>query len=370
MKNFGLEILASSIFAINLQNVSSLNITYTSDPDTLPYTNWMSYFQEFLIGDLPIIPASHDTATAVVSPDENWYGIVGWVYARTQDLNIFNQLMLGIRYIDFRLTVTYDAFDRNNSIDLSHTFKTNTTLAQGLAEVKLFLELHPTETVFIMLRIDARNPLAHQVDNKQKYIQSVIQESNLSFSNFSSIASVRVKDVAGKAILLAPQERVFPVNDPVLPYMDTDTSYSVCDIWRYSSISAAQVRMAECFPQVPLTTSSTGVLTGYALDGQFDQLWPNLTSPVMNNWFFTNFQSNKDWERRKKYPMGAMMIDFVNKTYMSAMLDFTMNFAYPYPYHGEARAPWRPGDEIIAKSTPSAAVYISVWVATALIILN
>ncbi len=113
----------------------------------------------------------------------------------------------------------------------------------------------------------------------------------------------------------------------------------------------ARSRIASCFPQVPARMSESGVLTGYALDGQFDQLWPNITSPEINNWWITNFQNNSDWSTRKKFPIGVFLIDFANETYMSVFLDFIMNFAYPYPYYGPDTAPWVPGANITVSNS-------------------
>ena len=53
----------------------------------------MSYFQDFYMGDLPMIPGTHDSGTLAVSPEEDWLGIVGWLYARTQQF----QIMYGIK---------------------------------------------------------------------------------------------------------------------------------------------------------------------------------------------------------------------------------------------------------------------------------
>lgn len=334
------------LIVVQLRAICALNITYISNPEELPYANWMSYFQDFLIGDLPVIPASHDSAAAVVSPSESWVGSVGWLYARTQDLSIFNQLMLGVRLVDFRITITYDAFDRENSVDLSHTYKSNTTLLDGLVQITRFLELYPTETVLVLLRIDTASPLISQVRAKRTFIESIIKESNISFVNISSLASVRVKDVAGQAVLLTPKNVALSVNSTVVAFIDSNKTYSVCDMWSYTSVTAARKNFAQCFPEIPLSMQETGNLTGYALDGHFDQLWPNLTSREMNDWFVSNFQENENWATRKKYPLGVFMIDFVNKTYMSVLIDYAMNFVYPYPYYGEAPPAWKPGSNI------------------------
>jgi hypothetical protein len=279
--------------------------------------------------------------------------------------------MLGVRYIDLRITVTYDAFDRPDSIYVSHTFKSNLTFVESLTQVRDFLTMNPTEVVFVMLRVDAQNPINVAADAKKLYIESVMVESGLQFAQFNSIANLKVKDVAGKAIIVTPKGKFLP-NNTTYSYIDTNTSYAICDIWQYSSINAARARIAECFPQVPVDTTISGVLTGYALDGFLNQLPQNVTSPQMNDWWFLNFQHNPDWILRKKYPIGVFMIDFANYTYMSALLDFTMNFAYPYPYNGPEPLPWEPGANITQykSSRISESSLITFVVMLALLIAN
>ena len=320
--------------------------TYFSDPDNLPYTNWLSYFAEFRVADLPVVPGSHNSATVKVSPGEDWLGIAGWLYAQTQTVSIYGQLLLGIRLVDLRLDVIFDEFDRNDSISISHTFDTNYTFSQSLAEIKLFLQANPTEFVYILLRTDAAFPLSEEIAAKQEYIQEVFLAADLPLAsvNGTTLKTVKVKEVAGKVILITPPETL--PNGTSLVYIPHPTNYDICDIYEYSSEYLAKNRMAQCFPIIPTAfTHQTGDLNGFALDGQFNQLWPNLTSPVMNDWWFYNLQTNPLWQERQMYPLGIFLFDFVNQTYMSTLLDFAMNFAYPYP-RKRSPEPWTPGRNI------------------------
>lgn len=320
--------------------------TYISNPDTLPFTNWMSYFSDFLIADLPVVPGTHDSAAAVVSEQEGWLGIVGWLYAQTQTFDLYNQLAIGIRLLDLRLTVTYDAFDQPNSINVSHTFVSNTSFPQALNQVKQFLEDYPTEFVYLILRIDTAKPLMLELDAKQQYIESTLRASALSFApvDAAALSYVTVKDIAGQVVIITPYNDSLPLNT-TMKYIPYDTNYDLCDMWKYTSESVAKASMAACFPQVPVPTSESKILTGYGLDGSFDQLWPNLTSPPLNDWWFVNFQQNSVWQPRKKYPLGIFLFDFANTTYTSTLLDFAMNFGYPYPNY-DTHPPWEPGMSI------------------------
>jgi hypothetical protein len=321
--------------------------TYKSNPDDLPYTSWMSYFKNIPVADLPMIPASHDSATCQVSSEEDWLGIVGWLYAQTQNYSLYNQLMIGIRMFDYRLDVTYDDFDVVNSIYISHTFMSNYTFAAGLADIKLFLDEYPTEFVFLILRIDTAHPLMEQEYYKQQYIQSVLLESGLDIASVDSetLKYITVGELAGKVVIISPTDTCLPFDTSIV-YLDYASNYDVCAVWQYTSESEAKNVMGQCFPPIPAEyTDETGVLYGFALDGQFNQLWPNITSPGFNNWWFENFQSTEGWQKRKYYPIGVFLIDFVNTTYTSVMLDYIMNFAYPYPNFNEYPA-WEPGMNI------------------------
>jgi hypothetical protein len=334
-------------------------VQYLSDPQTLPYADWLSYFQDVLLADLPMIPASHDSAAVRVADSEDWLGLVAWLYAQTQSSNILNQLLMGVRLLDLRLWVTYDAFDMEDSIDLSHTFRSNLTLSNTLAQVKQFLKAHPTEFVILMTRIDSEHPLTSQRERKQQFVEETFLGSGLEIANVTTtLRTVTVGELAGKVIVMAPGGTVFPSSSKI-PFIDRDTQFTVCDIYKFSSIYSAKERMATCFPTVSPSLTESGIMSGYALDGHFDQLWPNLTSPEMNNWWIYNFQNNPLWVQRKLLPVGIMMIDFCEPKYMSVQIDYIMNFGYPYPYMG-SKEPWKPGAAIFVNGAGLASVGLAL----------
>ena len=92
------EIVLLFLIASSCQVSAEFNYTFRSDPAALPYTNWMSYFQDFYIGDLPMIPGSHDSGTVAVSPAEDWFGIVGWLYAKTQQYTIMYDFTISFAF--------------------------------------------------------------------------------------------------------------------------------------------------------------------------------------------------------------------------------------------------------------------------------
>lgn len=291
----------------------------------LPYKNWMSYFQDWLVGDIPVIPGSHQSGTQAVMAEEGWIGISGWLYAQNQDLSITAQLELGIRILDIRLYVTEDVFDEPNSIYVSHTFRSNLSLANALSEVAAFLESNPTEFLYLVLRIDDDHVLQEHVETKNAYIQSEMLSSAVAWANVDSeeLKATKVQDVAGKVILVA-LEGVLPA-EAAIKYLIYGVHYVVCDVYQYTTLYAARQRIGTCFPLNSPSKSETGILYGFALDGQFDQLWPNITSRDLNDWFFYNFQENPTWVRRRNSsPLGVILFDFVNIEYASVLVDYNM----------------------------------------------
>lgn len=316
----------------------------------VPLTNWLSYFSDIYVADLPMILGSHDSGSVTVSPDEDWLGISGWLYAQTQYLSIMSQLNAGIRFMDFRVWITYDNFDQENSIYISHTFRSTYTFAAALDDVRLFLLANPTEFVMLNLRIDAEHLLTESIPESKAYLQSVLVDSGVVLANVvgADLLTLKVADVAGKVVLITKSTKVLP-DDTTLKFIATPSEYDVCDIYEYSSEYLAKEQISTCFPTTPVSARYTGQLTGFALDGQFDQIWPSITSPQMNNWFMYNFQSNPDWKARTRYPIGVFLFDFVDTVQTATWVQYIMNFGYPYPYLWD-KPEWTMGDPITTKS--------------------
>ena len=119
---------------------------FFSKPASEADSSWLQEFQETRLLDLPIIPASHNSASA---ERKSWIGMtLGSPWARQQSLPIKDQLMLGVRGIDFRLHVREDG-----EVQISHGFDTTYSFKRGLEEIKDFLAEHGSEFVILFLRI-------------------------------------------------------------------------------------------------------------------------------------------------------------------------------------------------------------------------
>lgn len=291
--------------------------------ESLPYKTWMSKFQKTLIVNLPVIPGSHDSGAVNLGENPTWQGEALWSYARTQSLSITEQLDVGIRFLDIRLHVIKDEVDLTDTIAISHTYDSDLTLVECLSEISAFLSANPSELILLYLRIDTAHPLTGNVDSKKLYIEQVLIDSGISFAPYSGsdIKTVKVSDVAGSVMLLAPDGSVLP-STTSLSFVDSSEHYDVCSIYQDTTRAQAQVTLSTCFPIVPTSGSISGVITGYAIDGQLNSLPPAISSIEMNDWFFANFKSNPTWTKREKYPVQVVLFDFVDKVYMDTLLSY------------------------------------------------
>lgn len=290
---------------------------------SIPYTTWLAKFADSLVVNLPVIPGSHNSGAMTLGPKPSWQGESLWSYAQTQNLTIIEQLNMGVRFLDIRLHVIKDEIDLEDTVVISHTYDSDLFLDGCLSDVRTFLDTYPSEFVILYLRIDAAHPLTGDIDSKKSFVQEILTGSGLSFSTHTGndLTTLKVKDVAGKVMILAPNGAVLPTSN-TLSFVDSVTHYNVCSIYENTTVAQAQTTMTECFPRVPVSGSISGVITGYALDGQLDSLPPSTSSVEMNDWFFSNFKANPTWVKREKYPVQVVLIDFVAPGYMTTMLSY------------------------------------------------
>jgi len=117
--------------------------------------SWLAEFpDEMKISSIPILPGSHNSGTAKTRMSFGIHQI-----ARQQKLSIRQQLESGIRMVDLR--VRYDTkpvsgllFGSKPTIRVVHTMDTSYSFQRSLAEIKSFLDDHPSEFVVVLLRGD------------------------------------------------------------------------------------------------------------------------------------------------------------------------------------------------------------------------
>ena len=125
--------------------------------------NWMSSFSKVLkdkkLNEI-VLPGSHDSGTYPITeeskrtdlflnlgPLNSFVAKIGYRWAKTQDLSISEQLLSGIRYLDFRVFCD----ELNESFHLVHGF-IGSNLVDELHEVFNFVKIYSKEMVIVDMR--------------------------------------------------------------------------------------------------------------------------------------------------------------------------------------------------------------------------
>ena len=152
--------------------------------------NWMKNIpDEFLISEINLV-GTHDSATQFIRFRH---------FSRCQNKNIFDQLTMGIRFLDIRLK-----FD-GEKLKLSHSFltckktrnKKEDLLFQDVFNACcLFLKENPTETILMSIKREAGKSEESTFDY---FYKNYIESSNIFYAK-NSIPTL--KEVRGKIVLL------------------------------------------------------------------------------------------------------------------------------------------------------------------------
>ena len=106
--------------------------------------NWMSQLpDETLLSDISI-PGTHDSGSTL---DAKVGGLTISDTAKTQDLTIYEQLSIGVRFFDIRLIL------ENNELEVYHsTVKQNLSFREVLNDIYAFLDQYPSEALIMSIR--------------------------------------------------------------------------------------------------------------------------------------------------------------------------------------------------------------------------
>jgi hypothetical protein len=132
-----------------LYNVLALFLGSTYAMDR---ANWLSYYSEDLFEDIPMILGTHNSGS--IKPYSSFAAPI-WPWVKNQCHSITDQLKLGARFLDVRVSQT--TVSDSPEIFCSHRFFSSLTLSALLTEVNAFLDAHPSEFVLLYLRADWDN---------------------------------------------------------------------------------------------------------------------------------------------------------------------------------------------------------------------
>ena len=91
------------------------------------------------LNEIKAIPGTHNSG-AIASNN------LFWRWAKCQDATLTQQLQMGVRRLDFRLCSCGTAKDQ---VYLAHCFRTSLSFDKALDAIKVFLDHHHTEVVFL-----------------------------------------------------------------------------------------------------------------------------------------------------------------------------------------------------------------------------
>ncbi len=305
--------------------------------------NWMSAFWEYELGQLPVIPGTHNSGTHKFISHRRFSRVNYPIYrfAKTQSLSIRQQLDIGIRCLDLRLHMKENkVWDReegkyvvtDGKVRISHSFDTSYTLDEVMQEVKDFLYEHPSESVLLYIRIDweFRLPIP-QTDNQDnpewQKRHSGLRRLHCELNRYRDmfyccgdqqmpLSRVRVDSLAKKAVLIMPRE-YFPFNDLNIPFFPSEDTLSVNDVWEITDYRKVRERI-NAFMTQNTPSSERDILKVIAIDP------PALgRDPWVNQWFFQQFSGNSVWlTTRMNQPIGILLIDYVTKERAMMILEY------------------------------------------------
>ena len=286
------------------------------------YASWLSRHQDSRLLDLPVIIGSHNSASAFCGSHVAWWKQLLYCYARQQEASIRDQLLMGVRFFDFRLH--HVTIENQASVYVSHSLDSKYSLNEALAAIRVFLEEFPTEFVIVYARIDHWFRNDGDDNHRAGAIQQILIEQRDLFCEIQKVHqldTVRVRDIGGKVCLMIPD------NGSVVPspassdicFLDSQQFYSVVDVWKTNSVFSAR-SVIDRFMSERGRKDDDGeqasVLRGVCLDLTVGAIPPSCTSPSLNWWFVDNLCSNANWLSPAAKPLGILLLDFVDDELM------------------------------------------------------
>ena len=150
-------------------------------------TDWMQYIDDSAPITHIALPGSHDSGTI---------GMMS--LAETQRSTIAEQLMLGVRYFDIRVS------DNGKGGVIFHGPIKGTPWQPIASDLADFLHTHPTETLILDFQHfngDNAPTLVYNTLRDVGLLDNAVANTNKSMSDAEYIDSLRMKDVRGKALI-------------------------------------------------------------------------------------------------------------------------------------------------------------------------
>ena len=151
--------------------------------------NWMSYFQNKSIHEL-VIPGSHDSFAydfKILGPNESGMPRIANLFiklwAKCQSKTIYEQLLMGIRYFDIRITKYNGEYYTIHSLIAI-------PVNQILHDILLFIDTFPTEKIIL----DFNHLYIDDVKEFEEYLKFQIGDKSVSNNNDNIVAAIGTLD--------------------------------------------------------------------------------------------------------------------------------------------------------------------------------
>lgn len=260
--------------------------------------NWMSYFQNKSIHEL-VIPGSHDSFAydfKILGPNESGMPRIANLFiklwAKCQSKTIYEQLLMGIRYFDIRITKYNGEYYTIHSLIAI-------PVGQILHDILLFIDTFPTEKIIL----DFNHLYIDDVKEFEEYLKFQIGDKAVSNNNDNIVAAIGTLD------------------KPLFVFVDDDnTSFFNSDILKSfwhdtndvnlltSSMSEESKEGLLRITQAILTPTQTDVLLGIFLFFIFPSSLKALT--------YKNKQRIYDYLELDIQNKNIIITDFVDENYV------------------------------------------------------
>ena len=151
--------------------------------------NWMSYFQNKSIHEL-VIPGSHDSFAydfKILGPNESGMPRIANLFiklwAKCQSKTIYEQILMGIRYFDIRITKYNGEYYTIHSLIAI-------PVNQVLHDILLFIDTFPTEKIIL----DFNHLYIDDVKEFEEYLKFQIGDKAVSNNNDNIVAAIGTLD--------------------------------------------------------------------------------------------------------------------------------------------------------------------------------
>lgn len=151
--------------------------------------NWMSYFQNKSIHEL-VIPGSHDSFAydfKILGPNESGMPRIANLFiklwAKCQSKTIYEQLLMGIRYFDIRITKYNGEYYTIHSLIAI-------PVSQIIHDILLFIDTFPTEKIIL----DFNHLYIDDVKEFEEYLKFQIGDKAVSNNNDNIVAAIGTLD--------------------------------------------------------------------------------------------------------------------------------------------------------------------------------